>query len=31
MWSKDKQYLLGIQEAVRKEICLVLGDQGDVL
>jgi|LGVF01.1.fsa_nt_gb hypothetical protein len=31
MWNKDKQNLLGIQEAVRKEICFVLKDQGEVL
>jgi|LGVE01.1.fsa_nt_gb hypothetical protein len=31
MRSKDKQNLLGILEIVRKEICLILKDQGEVL
>jgi len=31
MWNKDKQNLLGILEAVRKVICLILKDQGEVL
>ena len=31
MWNKDKQNLLGILEAVGKEICLILRDPGEVL
>jgi hypothetical protein len=31
MWNKNKQNPLGILEIVRKEICLILKDQGEVL
>jgi len=31
MWNKDKRNLLGILEIVRKEICLIMKDQGEVL